>query len=140
MSKWWRFNPIFMTISISHKQCNDVNDIFKDNALCLITIICMYVVSRFKAIFLSLTTLLKMELKLSLKTYSINNLRNIYVMAKVYRRIKYTLSPNLEAKVYFCPKLQTWRLMCTLSPNLEAKVNFNFQLRSRLGLGLVRFG
>ena len=43
-------------------------------------------------------------------------------MAKVYWRIKYTLSPNLEAKVYFSPKLPTWRLMCTLSPNLEAKV------------------
>ena len=45
-----------------------------------------------------------------------------YVVAKVYWRIKYTLSPNLEAKVYFSPKLPTWRLMCTLSPNLEAKV------------------
>ena len=49
-------------------------------------------------------------------------LKIIYVMAKVYWRIKYILAPNLEAKVYFSPKLPTWRLMCTLSPNLEAKV------------------
>ena len=47
----------------------------------------------------------------------------VYVVAKVYRRIKYTLAPNFEANVYISPKLQTWRLMCTLSPNLEAKVN-----------------
>ena len=53
-------------------------------------------------------------------------------MAKVYRRIMYTLAPKFEANVYISPKLQIWRLMCTLSPNLEAKVNF--QLRSRLGL------
>jgi hypothetical protein len=59
----------------------------------------------------------------------------IYAVAKVYWRIKYTLAPKFEANVYFSPILQTWRLMCTLSPNLEAKVNFNFQLRSRLGLG-----
>jgi hypothetical protein len=37
---------------------------------------------------------------------------HVYVMAKVY----------LEDKVYFSPKLQTWRLVCTLSPNLEATV------------------
>ena len=61
-----------MTISISHKQCNG-NDIFKVNALCLIAIT-MYI-SRFKAKFLS-TTYLKMETKLSLWTYSINNLRS----------------------------------------------------------------
>ena len=47
----------------------------------------------------------------------------VYVVAKVYWRIKYTLAPKFEANVYFSPKLQTWRLMCTLSPNLEAKVN-----------------
>ena len=56
-------------------------------------------------------------------------------MAKVYRRIMYTLAPKFEANVYISPKLQTWWLMCTLSPNLEAKVNFNFQVRSKLGLG-----
>ena len=50
-------------------------------------------------------------------------LRFVYVVAKVYRRIKYTLAPNFEANVYISPKLQTSRLMCTLSPNLEAKVN-----------------
>ena len=47
----------------------------------------------------------------------------VSVVAKVYRRIKYTLAPNFEANVYISPKLQTSRLMCTLSPNLEAKVN-----------------
>ena len=65
---------------------------------------------------------------------SIDKHSNKYVVAKVNWRIKYTLAPNFEANVYISPKLQTWRLMCTLSPNLEAKVNFNFQLRSRLGL------
>ena len=60
----------------------------------------------------------------------------VCVVAKVYWRIMYTLAPKFEANVYISPKLQTWRLMCsTLSPNLEAKVNFNFQLRSNLGLG-----
>ena len=57
-----------------------------------------------------------------------------YVVAKVNWRLMYTIAPNFEANVYISPKLQTWRLMCTLFPNLEAKVNFNFQLRSRLGL------
>ena len=54
--------------------------------------------------------------------YILEKYDKVYVMAKVYWRIKYTLAPNLEAKVYFSPKLQTWRLMCTLSPNLEARV------------------
>ena len=48
---------------------------------------------------------------------------HVSVVAKVNWRIKYTLAPKFEAKVYFSPKLQTWGLMCTLSPNLEAKVN-----------------
>ena len=51
-------------------------------------------------------------------------LYSIYVVAKVYWRIMYTLAPKFEANVYISPKLQTWRLMCTLSPNLEAKVNW----------------
>ena len=40
-------------------------------------------------------------------------------MAKVYRRIMYTLAPNFEANVYISPKLQTLRLMCTLAPNFK---------------------
>ena len=48
----------------------------------------------------------------------------VYVVAKVYWRLMYTLAPKFEANVYISPKLQTWRLMCTLSPNLEAKVNW----------------
>ena len=48
---------------------------------------------------------------------------HVYIVAKVYWWIRYTLAPKFEANVYFSPKLQTWRLMCTLSLNLEAKVN-----------------
>ena len=65
-----------MTISISHKQCNG-NDTFSKimNALCLFAIT-MIQDTRFKAKFLSLTTYLKMKTKLSLWTYSINNIRS----------------------------------------------------------------
>ena len=63
---------------------------------------------------------------------------NVYISPKLQTlRLMCTLAPNFEANVYINPKLQTWRLMCTLFPNLEAKVNFNFQLRSRLGFGLL---
>ena len=55
---------------------------------------------------------------------------NVYVVAKVYRRIMYTLAPNFEANVYISPKLQTLRLMCTLAPNFEANVYINPKLQT----------
>ena len=65
----------------------------------------------------------------------------VYVVAKVYWSIKYTLAPKFEANVYFSPKLQTWRLMCTLSPNLEAKVNlYNVHVTQVKKLARVRIG
>ena len=58
------------------------------------------------------------------------NHKYVYVMAKVYRRIMYTLAPNFEANVYISPKLQTSRLMCTLAPNFEANVYISPKLQT----------
>ena len=48
------------------------------------------------------------------KTSFVYMLRNmstyVYVVAKVYWRIKYTLASKFGANVYISPKLQTWRL------------------------------
>ena len=54
-----------------------------------------------------------------LKNYLKRNATNIYVVAKVYWRLMYTLAPKFEANVYISPKLQTCRLMCTLAPNFK---------------------
>ena len=54
----------------------------------------------------------------------------LYVVAKVYRRIMYTLASKFEANVYISPKLQTLRLMCTLAPNFEANVYINPKLQT----------
>ena len=64
----------------------------------------------------------------------------VFVVAKVYWRIKYTLAPKFEANVYFSPKLQTWGLMCTLSPNIEAKVNLYIYVTRVKTLARVSIG
>ena len=46
----------------------------------------------------------------------------IYVMAKVYWRLEFTLAPNVEAEVHFSPHLQTLRLEYTLTSKLGANV------------------
>ena len=70
------------------------------------------------------------HLKYSVITPLFLHLHTVYVVAKVYRRLMYTLAPNFEANVYISPKLQTWRLMCTLAPNFEANVYISPKLQT----------
>ena len=60
----------------------------------------------------------------------IRQFKNVYVVANVNWRQKYTFASNFEANVYFCLKLQTWRVKYTLAPNFEANVYFSLKLQT----------